>query len=614
MPRPLPIAAALAALLGSGGLDATEASAPLRADVLDQLRPALPARLPELLASSLPAYLYDPKQVPVGRRRPGHPAPRPHGRPDQNEGAVEAPPWDVVGEIVPVPDRWRIMEALGFKFPWYDPYNQNIWKGDKPVHDDWFLSFLAISDTVIEPRSFPIPVGPQASDRPGANDIFSGVDQTVFAQTFLGGIVYYKGDTTFRPPDWEYRITYALQYNRVDVDDVRLLTINPARGNTRDDFAFAIQELFIDRHLRDVSTRYDFDAIRFGIQPFSSDFRGFLFQDLQFGLRLFGNRDNNLKQYNLAWFRRVEKDTNSGLNDITRGLRQDDTFIANFYHQDFPVIGFTSQVVAAYNRNREDEFYFDENGFLARPALLGQQRPREYDVVYLGYNGDGHYRTYNLTTSFYLALGRNDGVFSGQRSDIEAGFFAAELSKDFDWIRPRLSLAWSSGDRDPLDNKSQGFDTIFENPIFAGADTSYWIRQTVPLVGGGGVTLSGRNGLQNSMRSSKELGQSNFDNPGLRLIGLGGDFDLTPESRVSVNLNQLWFDRTEVLELARNQGGIRKSIGTDASVAWIWRPFMSQNVIVRLSGAALVPGKGLEALYGDDDTFYSVLANIILTY
>lgn len=128
------------------------------------------------------------------------------------------------------------------------------------------------------------------------------------------------------------------------------------------------------------------------------------------------------------------------------------------------------------------------------------------------------------------------------------------------------------------------------------------------------MTLSGRNGLLNSMRSSKELGQSNFDNPGLRLVGIGGDFDLTPESRVSVNLNQLWFDRTEVLELARNQGGIRKSIGTDASVAWIWRPFMSQNVIVRLSGAALVPGKGLETLYGDDDTFYSVLANIILTY
>ena len=36
----------------------------------------------------------------------------------------------------------------------------------------------------------------------------------------------------------------------------------------------------------------------------------FPFQDLQLGIRLFGNRDNNLWQYNLAWFRKLEKDTN----------------------------------------------------------------------------------------------------------------------------------------------------------------------------------------------------------------------------------------------------------------------------------------------------------------
>ncbi len=58
-----------------------------------------------------------------------------------------------------------------------------------------------------------------------------------------------------------------------------------------------------------------------------------------------------------------------------------------------------------------------------------------------------------------------------------------------------MSLLYASGDGDPYDNKSQAFDAIFENPIFAGADTSYWIRQAVPLLGGGRVTLSGRNGL-----------------------------------------------------------------------------------------------------------------------
>ena len=53
---------------------------------------------------------------------------------------------------------------------------------------------------------------------------------------------------------------------------------------------------------------------------------------------------------------------------------------------------------------------------------------------------------------------------------------AAEVSYDFDWTRVRLSGLWASGDSDPYDKTEGGFDAIFENPQFAGADTSYWIR------------------------------------------------------------------------------------------------------------------------------------------
>jgi hypothetical protein len=592
------LSAALATLLCPAALPATS---------LTSMQP--------VMGGMLPAYLYDPDKVSHVRRRPGHPPPGPRGRPDNNPDNVDPAPVDAVGEFVPVPDRWRLMEALGFKHPWYDPYNQNIWKGDKPIHDDWFLSLLAVSDTLFEPRSLPTPVGPVSSANPGAVDIFSGFDQTIFSQTVLAGLVYYKGNTTFKPPAYEYRLTLALNYNRVDVDDVRVLTIDPRKGTTRDDGFIAVQEVFADIHLRDLTPRYDFDAIRFGIQPFSTDFRGFLFQDLQFGVRLFGNRDNNHRQYNLAWFRRVEKDLNSGLNDVAEGLRDDDIFIANYYWQDlFGLLGFTSQGTIVYNRNREDDLFFDSNGFIQRPSSLGTERTREYDVVYLGYSGDGRLGNYNLSTSAYYAFGDNDNTFTGRDSDIRAGFFAAELSRDFDWIRPRLSIAYASGDDDPFDDRSNGYDAIFENPIFAGADTSYWIRQNIPLIGGGGVALAARNGILPSLRPSKEQGQSNFENPGLHLVGVGADFDLTPESRVSVNLNQLWFDDTAVLEVARNQAPIDRSIGTDLSVAWTWRPFMTQNIVVRLSGALLEPGSGLEDLYGERDPFYTVLGNVILTY
>ena len=592
------LSAALATLLCPAGLPA----------------PSLATMNP--MMGSLPAYLYDPDQVSHVRRRPGHPAPGPRSRPDQNPANSDPAPIDAVGEFIPVPDRWRLMEALGFKHPWYDPYNQNIWKGDKPIDGhDWFLSLLAISDTLLEPRSIPTPVGAQASANPGAVDIFSGFDQTILSQTILAGLVYYKGNTTFKPPEYEYRLTLALNYNRVEVDDVRALTIDPRKGTVRDDGFIALQEVFADVHLRDVSPRYDFDAIRVGIQPFSTDFRGFLFQDLQFGVRLFGNRDNNHKQYNLAWFRRIEKDLNSGLNDVAEGLRDDDVFIANYYWQDlFGLLGFTSQGTIVYNRNREDELFFDSNGFIQRPSSLGTERTREYDVFYVGYNGDGRIGRFNLSTSAYYAFGDNDNTFTSRDSDIRAGFFAAELSRDYDWIRPRLSIAYASGDDDPFDDKSTGYDAIFENPIFAGADTSYWIRQNIPLIGGGGVTLASRNGILPSLRPSKEQGQSNFENPGLHLIGVGADFDLTPESRVSLNLNQMWFDDTAVLEVARNQAPIDREIGTDLSVAWIWRPFMTQNIVVRLSGALLEPGSGLEDLYGERDPFYTVLGNVILTY
>ena len=92
------------------------------------------------------------------------------------------------------------------------------------------------------------------------------------------------------------------------------------------------------------------------------------------------------------------------------------------------------------------------------------------------------------------------------------------------------------------------------------------------------------------MRSSKGQGQSNFTNPGLGLIGVGADFDITPKIRLSMNLNQLWFSETAVLEAARNQGGIPNNIGQDASVSLIYRPLNSQNIVFRASAAALFPG------------------------
>jgi len=584
--------------------------------------PATSAQAESPPADGEPAPTID--DILEGRRVPGRQKDLPPPVVQDNPGAVRAPPPEAFPkDEVPIPDRWRLAGALGVTKPrWFDPYNQNFLKGDIPIKGthDWFIALSGISDTVVEPRSFPIPVGVQTTSRPGSLDVFGKNTSLVLAQTFIASASLIKGSTAYKPPELEFRVALAFQDNYVDVPEKRVLYVEPSRPSHRNDAFLGVQELFVDYHLRNVSDRYDFDSLRVGIQPFSSEFRGFLFQDNQLGVRLFGNRDNNRFQYNLAAFWRIEKDTNSGLNDVTQDLRDDYVFIGSLYRQDLPFPGLTSQVMVAHNRNREgDEIYVDKNGFPQRPALLGSLRGRDYDVTYLGYNTDGRVGRINLTASAFYAFGENrNSILTDRKAKIRSYFVAAEPSIDFSWVRLRLQGLYASGDKDPYDNRETGFDAIFENPQFAGSDTSYWIRQTIPFAGGGRViSINGRNGVLNSLRSSKEEGQSNFNNPGTVLLGGGADFDVTPELRVSANLNHISFSNTAVLQALRQEGSIPKSLGWDASVSTIWRPHMTQNIVFRASAAAFDPGKGFNDLFENrdrDKRYYSILLNAVLTF
>jgi hypothetical protein len=523
-------------------------------------------------------------------------------------------------ETVPVPDRWRLVDQLGIvNQRWFDPYNPNTLKGDRPVFgEDWFFNLGVISDTLFEARKLPTPIGAQSSQDSQANDQFGRGRQSTFAQNLIVSLSLLKGDTTFRPPELEFRFVPVLNYNVSNAQEVRALNIDPRKGTRRTDNFAAIQEAFVDYEYHIASERFDFDDIRVGIQPFISDFRGFLFQDQPVGIRFFGTRESNLWQYNLAWFRRIDKDTNSGLNDIGKALRKDDVFVANLFRQDFLVPGFTLQGTVIHNVNRETaDAFLDNNGFQIRPAIFGDARPHKYEVTYLGASGDGHFGRWNTTGSLYYAIGKDDrNPFSQQKADISAFYGVGEVSRDFDWIRVRGTALYATGDKNPYDGKETGFDAILENPQIAGADTSFWIRQAVPLIGGGGVALSGRNGVLASLRSSKDQGQSNFTNPGVALIGIGADADISPQWRVIGNLNQLWFSNTTVLSVLRNQGNIDRSLGTDISAAVQYRPFFTQNIGLNASAAALVPGKGLKQLYDTDSgkTQYSILFNVLLTF
>ena len=585
-----------------------------------------------------------------GRQRPGYNSTLPPSVSQNNPGAVHAPPPEAFPtDEIPLPDRWRIMTGLCpakggdqsilevFRamrevcHSRLDPYHQNALKGDRPINrakvpwlpihdDDWFLEASAISDTLIEPRSLPLPTSGAANQGPGATDTFGGDRSLILAQTFLFEASLIKGSTAFKPPEIEYHVALAFNLNYANASNRQILNVDAAKARHRTDGFAALQEAYVDYHIHNVSDRYDFDAVRVGIQPFQADFRGFLFNDQQLGVRLFGNRDDNRVQYNLAMFWRLEKNTNSGLNDISQAPRKDMVFIANLYRQDFLIPSMTSQITLVYNRNREGhEFTYDSNGFPVRPGLIGDLRGRNYDAFYLGYNVDGHIRKVNATASAYYLFGsdRNNN-YTGRSARISAGFAAAELSYDHDWMRFRASGLYATGSSNPSGHVETGFDAIYENPVFAGADTSYWIRQGIPFAGGGrAVFLNQRNGILNDLRTSKDLGQSNFVNPGTMLIGVGADFDLKPTLRLAVNANHLWFAQTASLQTLRQQGNIARDIGWDLSSAVTWRPKATQNIVLRLSGAVLAPGEGMKDLFGNtrkDTVYFSVLANAILSF
>jgi len=67
----------------------------------------------------------------------------------------------------------------------------------------------------------------------------------------------------------------------------------------------------------------------------------------------------------------------------------------------------------------------------------------------------------------------------------------------------------------------------------------------------------------------------------------------------------------------RNEGSIPTDLGFDVSVGAVWRPFMTQNIVLRGSAAMFEPGAGFGDLFTDsrrDDRYYSVLLNATLTF
>lgn len=539
---------------------------------------------------------------------------------------------EIVGDndYVPMPDRWRMgfpaLDRYGLGHPpvvdypfqlghWWDPYNQNVLKGDYPIYGQHtFFNFTGSVTQITQAIQSPIGTTPfESTARPFEEQFFGNPNQLANLTFLSFSFDLFHGDAAYKPVDWRLKATPILNVNTLNVNELAVVNPNVLKRTQRERDYLALEEWFAETKLVDLSAYYDFMSARVGSQPFNADFRGFLFNDINRAVRIFGTRNDNRDQFNLAYFRQQEKDTNSGLNTFRD--RGTNLVFANYYRQDFIWPGYTAQVSANYYHD-DPTFLFDRNSFLIRPDPVGVFPKHTIDAVYFGWAGDGHIERFNVSHQMYYVMGYDTfNPLAGQAQDIRAAMAACELSYDRDYARFRTSFFWSSGDRDITNSHASGFDTIFENSNFAGGPFSYWQRQSVKLFG---VNLVNSGSLIPDLRSSRIQGQANYVNPGLLLYNLGFDLDINPKLKMINNCNFLWLESSAVLEQYVYAGSINNFIGNDLSSGFEYRPFLNNNAIMTVGVSTLIPGSGFKALYnnpfGTIDPLVAGFAQLTLTY
>jgi len=524
-------------------------------------------------------------------------------------------------------DRWRIGFPTDPRYVRGDilnPYRQNVLKGDYPLFGQHtFLNFTAESETLFVMRRLPVPQD-VSSVRPQSFEFFGRGRQEFVNQNFVFSFDLFHGDASFKPVDWRLHVTTVANVNFLRTRENGIVNIDVREGKTRVDGFVSFEDLSFEYRLGDTtkifpflrgrrsdqssksekgrSPAFDTTSLRVGIQPFTSDFRGFIFSDSNLGSRLFGNFGSNRWQYNVVYFNMLEKETNSELNTVNFrqiDFRHQQVWIANLFRQDTFVKGYTSQFSLHYNSDQASR-HFDENGFLVRPAKVGTVTPHRLKIGYLGWTGDGHFGRLNITHAFYQVLGRDTfNQIANRPVHVNAQMGAAEASVDRDYIRYRLAVFYTSGDSKPQDGTARGFDSILDATSFAGGKFSFWNSQGIRLTQTGVALVEARS-LIPSLRSSKIEGQSNFVNPGLTLYNAGIDVDVTPKLRAFINYNYLRFNRTEPLELVLFQPKIRHEIGHDLGAGVIYRPFLNENVILAAGATGLKPGNGFTDIFSSN--------------
>ena len=320
-----------------------------------------------------------------------------------------------------VRDRWRVSfpeydrygsAAGGRDIPfkrgkWYDPYSQNLLKGDYPIFGNKFFMILSAVDSVgVEQRRTPIPSNINSA-RPGSAEFFGKPEVLGIGHTLQFSFEMFHGDTTFRPRNWAIKISPTLSLpNYVRTREVGVVNVDPRRGTNRTDWHLSFEDAFAEVKLEDLNANFDFGlhprghpAFRLRLsrlhlhrqQPRRAGLRRVRQQPLPVQPRLLLAVGEGYQQR--AQPLRHAPPERLHLQHLPAGLHQEGPHRPDHLRlQRRPPRASSSTATASSSAPRSS----------ATPA----RTPSRWATS--GVNTDGHMGRINLTTSYYFANGRDD--------------------------------------------------------------------------------------------------------------------------------------------------------------------------------------------------------------
>ena len=380
------------------------------------------------------------------------------------------------------------------------------------------------------------------------------------------------------------------------------------RGGRASANDLALQEAFGEVKLFDVGANYDFVSVRAGIQPFTSDFRGFLFRDTNLGVRVFGNWGRNRNQWNVAYFNQLEKETNSELNLARTAAMQEvlhcqllpaglsDARLHDLAelprqhrHARRRVLLRRERLPRPSLPDRPDPAARGE-GVLRRPRRRRPSRPPEHHAPVLP-----GLRRGRLQRHLGSAGRHQRAVCRGGAVDRQGLVPAARRASS---SLPATAIRTTT--------RRKGFDAILDNPNIIGRALQL-LEPAGPSAGQTGLSLVGRSSVLPTCAAARPKVRPTSSTPACSLPTLGFDAEITTKMRVDLQrqLPALPSHRNRCSGSCSRARSIKPSDST-IRPGLQYRPALNDNVLLTAGVSVFQPGTGFKQILTNWNALHAV--------